>query len=43
MGVSLYPVVSLLIFTIFFAGVMIYSARMDRKKVDAMKHLPFND
>ena len=43
MGVSLYPVVSLLIFTAFFTGVIIWIARMDRKQVDAMKNLPFNE
>lgn len=43
MGVSLYPVVSLIIFTVFFTGVVIWIARMDKKQVDAMKNLPFND
>lgn len=43
MGVSIYPVVSLVIFTAFFTGVIIWIARMDRKQVDAMKQLPFNE
>lgn len=43
MGVSLYPVVSLILFTVFFTGVMIWIASMDKKQVEAMKNLPFND
>ena len=43
MGVSIYPIVSLLIFTLFFTGVLIWSMRMDRKQVDALKQLPFNE
>jgi hypothetical protein len=43
MGVSLYPVVSLLVFTLFFTGVMIWIIRMDKNEIKHLEQLPLND
>lgn len=40
-GVSIYPIISLLIFVIFFAAVMTYVLRMKRKEVDELSQIPF--
>lgn len=39
-GVSVFPVISLLLFVSFFAGVLIRVARMDRRLVDRLSRLP---
>jgi hypothetical protein len=40
-GVSIYPIISLLIFVIFFASVMVVVVRMKKKEVDELSSLPF--
>jgi hypothetical protein len=40
-GVSIYPIISLLIFVIFFASVMAVVVRMKKKEVDELSSLPF--
>lgn len=40
-GVSIYPIISLLIFVIFFASVMTYVIRMKRNEVDELSQIPF--
>ena len=42
-GINIYPLISLLIFFIFFAVLIIYVMRMDRKHVDRMKLVPLDD
>ena len=42
-GVSIYPVISLALFILFFAGVMIWIYRIDRKEIEHMENLPLND
>ncbi len=42
-GVSIYPVVSLLLFAAFFTGVMIWVWRMDKKEIEHAEQLPLND
>ena len=41
-GVASYPVVSLLVFLVFFAGVLIFVFRMKKDHVDTMSRLPLN-
>lgn len=40
-GVSIYPIISLLIFVIFFTAVMTYVLRMKRNEVDELSQIPF--
>jgi len=42
-GVSIYPLISLVIFVAFFAGLLWYVFRMSRQEVDAMKAVPLDD
>jgi len=43
MGVSIYPVISLVLFVAFFTGVMIWIYRIDQKEIEHMENLPFQD
>jgi cbb3-type cytochrome oxidase subunit 3 len=42
-GVAIYPILSLLIFFIFFVvlGVWVYSYK--KEKINELRHIPFND
>lgn len=42
-GVEIFPLISLLIFFIFFVGLLIYVIRLDKKSVNGMKNIPLND
>ena len=42
-GVSLFPVIAIIIFTIFFAIVFIYAIRMDKNKVNLLSEIPLRD
>ena len=42
-GVSIYPVISLVLFTVFFTGVMIWIWRMDKKEIERIEKLPLED
>ncbi|MPR32523.1 cbb3-type cytochrome c oxidase N-terminal domain-containing protein [Salmonirosea aquatica] len=42
-GVSIYPLISLVIFVAFFVGLLWYVLRMGRQEVDAMKAVPLDD
>lgn len=39
-GISIYPVISLIIFVLFFIGVLYYVRKMDRQQVDEASFLP---
>ncbi len=39
-GVATYDVVALLLFVLFFLGVLIMVARMKKEHIDRMSHLP---
>jgi cytochrome c oxidase cbb3-type subunit 4 len=41
-GIDIYPVISLLIFVLFFIGVLWYVRKMDKHKVDEIKNLPLD-
>lgn len=42
-GVEIFPLISLLIFFLFFVGLLVYVFRLDKKSVDRMKSIPLND
>ena len=41
-GVSIFPVIAIIIFFIFFAILLIYVVRMDKKKIDEMASMPID-
>ena len=42
-GIDLYPVISLLIFVIFFTGLVIWTFRADRARLEAIARTPIED
>jgi len=42
-NIEIYPIISLLIFVIFFIGMFIWVIRVDKKYINHMKEMPFND
>lgn len=42
-GVGIYPLISLIIFFVFFVGLLIYVWTLDKKKLDKMRSIPLND
>lgn len=41
-GVSLYPVISLMLFVLFFLGVSWWILRIDKKEIEHMEKLPLD-
>jgi len=41
-GVSIYPIISLLLFVLFFAGVLIWVFFIDQNKVNYIANIPLN-
>ncbi|GAA4752832.1 hypothetical protein [Flavisolibacter ginsenosidimutans] len=41
-GVDVYPIISLFIFVLFFIAVIYYVKKMDKSRVNQMKHLPLD-
>ncbi len=42
-GVEIYPIFSLLVFVLFFAGVLWYVVRMKKKEVESLSNMPLED
>ncbi len=42
-NIEIYPIISLLIFVLFFVGMFIWVVSADKKYIDRMKDLPFDD
>lgn len=42
-NIEIYPIISLVIFVLFFLGMFIWVIQVDRVYVDQMKNLPLND
>lgn len=42
-GVSIYPIISLVLFTIIFAVVVIYAFRTSNETISEMENLPLDD
>lgn len=43
MGVSIFPIISLVLFVAFFTGVIIWIYTIDKKEIEHMENLPLND
>lgn len=41
-GIEIYPLVSLVIFVVFFAAVLVYTKKMTKSSVDEMSRLPLD-
>ena len=41
-GINIYPIFSLLVFVLFFIGVIWYVRRLDRNHVDEVRNLPLD-
>ncbi len=42
-GVDIYPLISLLIFVIFFAGMFTFVARMKKTRIEELSAMPLED
>ena len=42
-GISIFPLVALIIFTVFFTGMLIYVFAMDKSTVARISHIPLED
>ncbi|MFT6921671.1 MAG: cytochrome c oxidase cbb3-type subunit 4 [Crocinitomicaceae bacterium] len=42
-GISIYPILSLLIFTLFFAVMLTYVFRMKKSRIEEMGEMPLED
>ncbi len=42
-GIAIYPVISLIIFVLFFIALGVYTIMMRKEKVDYLKGLPLQD
>ena len=43
MGVSIFPVISLVLFVAFFTGVLIWIYTIDKKDIEHLEQLPLKD
>jgi cytochrome c oxidase cbb3-type subunit 4 len=41
-GIEVYPIVSLLIFIIFFAGMLMYVRQMSRESINELSNMPLD-
>jgi cbb3-type cytochrome oxidase subunit 3 len=41
--IEIYPIISLVMFVLFFVGMFIWIAQVDKTYVDHMKNMPLND
>lgn len=42
-GIEIFPLISLIIFFVFFLGLLLYVFRLDGKTIERMKNIPMND
>ncbi len=42
-GVEIYPIISLIVFIVFFVGITIWLLRMKKDYINEMKNLPLNN
>jgi cbb3-type cytochrome oxidase subunit 3 len=41
-GIDIYPIISLIIFVVFFAAMLVYVKKMKKSSIDEMKNLPLD-
>jgi hypothetical protein len=42
-GVSIYPIISLIVFVLFFTAIIIWMIRVDKNYIKKMENLPFDN
>ena len=42
-GVSVYPIISLIVFVLFFAVILVWMLKVDKKYIKKMESLPFEN
>jgi cytochrome c oxidase cbb3-type subunit III len=42
-GIGIFPMISLMIFFVFFIGLLVYTFRMSKKDISHLESLPFED
>ena len=42
-GIAIYPIFTLLLFFSFFVAMVVWVIRMDKKKINLLSQLPFED
>lgn len=42
-GVEIYPIISLVLFTLFFTGVIIWAIKVDKKKIESLEQMPLSE
>ena len=42
-NIEIWPVMALIIFFVFFTGLIVYIIKLDKKFVKKMENMPFND
>lgn len=42
-GVSIYPIISLFIFFVFFIGLFVWVSRMDKKSIEEISNIPLDN
>lgn len=42
-GIEIYPIISMIIFLLFFILIVIWAIKLDKKVVKNMKHLPLEN
>lgn len=42
-GVSIYPIISLIVFILFFTAIIIWMIRVDKNYIKKMENLPFDN
>ena len=41
-GIDIYPIISLIIFVVFFAAMLVYVKKMKKSSIDELKNLPLD-
>jgi cbb3-type cytochrome oxidase subunit 3 len=41
-GIDIYPIISLIIFVVFFTAMLVYVMKMKKSSIDEMKNLPLD-
>lgn len=41
-GIEIFPLISLVIFTVFFAAILVYVIKMDKERVKEVSNLPLD-
>jgi Ca2+/Na+ antiporter len=42
-GISVYPIISLIVFVLFFVVILIWMIKVDKKYINKMENLPFEN